>query len=176
LPFVSFWFELLKDTRLVEFFDTLLLNFRKHRDTYKLQLVAELRHLENYEMKSEFLKDVVNDVLKEVLKTFYRISQSQESDEEQFPIEVYRDIVHDNYLIDVAKLFDIAAIFGQSNSEVVRQLIANVFENDKRFIQEYKESIDTILGMFKKAFTTSQKISDMIRGEQIIERTRSEQD
>lgn len=36
LPVVLFWFELLKDNKLVEFFDTLLLNMRKSKDTYKL--------------------------------------------------------------------------------------------------------------------------------------------
>lgn len=36
LPVVLFWFELLKDNKLVEFFDTLLLNLRKSKDTYKL--------------------------------------------------------------------------------------------------------------------------------------------
>ena len=36
LPFVQFWFELLKDGKLIEFFDSLLLNFRKFDDTYKL--------------------------------------------------------------------------------------------------------------------------------------------
>jgi len=58
----------------------------------------------------------------------------------------------------------------------VTALIANVFENDKRFIQEFKESVDAILSMFKRSFTASLKITDMIRGDMIIERTRSEQD
>jgi hypothetical protein len=43
LSFIQFWFEFLKDQKLVEFFDTLLLNLRKYKDTYKLQLVAEMR-------------------------------------------------------------------------------------------------------------------------------------
>ena len=51
-----------------------------------------------------------------------------------------------------------------------------MFENDKRFIQEFKESVDAILSMFKRSFTASLKITDMIRGDMIIERTRSEQD
>lgn len=84
--------------------------------------------------------------------------------------------MHDNWLIDVAKLFDIAAVFGQSNPDVVKIIVSNVFENDKRFVEEFKESVDSILSMFKKCFTTSLKIADMIRGDMIIERTRSEQD
>lgn len=80
------------------------------------------------------IQNLINEILLVVLKIFYRISQVQESDEDLFPLEYYRDLVHDNWLIDVAKLFDIAAIFGQSNPETVKQIINNLFENDKRFI------------------------------------------
>jgi hypothetical protein len=90
-----------------------------------------------------------------VLKIFYRVSLPSESDDDAFPLDFYKDLVHDNWLIDVAKLFDLAAIYGQSNQETVTAIIANVFENDKRFISEFKESIDAILSMFKRSFTAS---------------------
>jgi hypothetical protein len=107
---------------LVDFLDSLLANFRKFRDTYKLMLAAETRQMSNYELMSnhEDLKELVNDLLMHVLKVFYRVSQAQESDEDQFPLEYYRSVVHDNWLLDVAKLFDIAAIYGQTNPQVVK--------------------------------------------------------
>jgi hypothetical protein len=42
--------------------------------------------------------------------------------------------VYDNYLFDMAKMYDIAAIFGPTNPEGVRTMIRNVFENDMRYI------------------------------------------
>lgn len=74
LPYVQFWFELLKDTKLVEFFDALLLNFRKYRDTYKLQLVAEVREAAKLEVASTDMQSLINEVLSVVLRVFYRIS------------------------------------------------------------------------------------------------------
>lgn len=58
----------------------------------------------------------------------------------------------------------------------MKQIVSNLFENDKRFIQEFKESVDSILTMFKRAFKSSVKITEMIKGEAMVERTRSEQD
>jgi hypothetical protein len=78
---------------------------------------------------------LVNEILKCVLKIFFRISQQQESAEDlSFQPEYYKDLIHNNWIVDVAKLFDLAAVFGHSNSEVVKTIINNVFENDKRFI------------------------------------------
>jgi hypothetical protein len=176
MPFVQFWFELVKDSKLVEFFDALLLNFRKFRDTYKLQLIAEISQASKLEVARTDMQTLINEVLSVVLKVFYRVSLVKESDEDQFDPDYYRKLVHDNWLVDVAKLFDIAAIFGRSNPEVVQSLINHVFENDKRFVSEYKESIDSIISICKKAFSSSAKIGDMVRGEMIIERMRSEQD
>ena len=59
----------------------------------------------------------------------------------------------------MAKLMDIAAIYSQSNEETVKKLISNVFENDKRYIQDFKESVDLMLTFFKKAFKESLKVN-----------------
>lgn len=58
----------------------------------------------------------------------------------------------------MAKLLDIAAIYGQSNKDTVMKLIENVFENDKRYIQDFKESLDLMLNILKKLFKDSNKV------------------
>lgn len=45
----------------------------------------------------------------------------------------------------MAKLYDIAAIFGPSNSETVQKLITNVFANDNRYVADFKDSIDAMV-------------------------------
>lgn len=40
------------------------------------------------------------------------------------------------------KLIDIASIYGRSNEQIVKKLVANVFENEKRFNDEFKEVVD----------------------------------
>jgi len=68
----------------------------------------------------------------------------------------------------MAKLFDIAAVYGESNSDVVRQLITNVFNNDKRYVEDFKESVDVIINMFKKSFGTALKVNEMIAGNEVF--------
>jgi len=55
----------------------------------------------------------------------------------------------------MAKLYDISAVYGESNQTVVKQLISNVFDNDMRYVEDFKDSVDVIITMFKKSFGTS---------------------
>ena len=57
-----------------------------------------------------------------------------ESDEEYFPLDYYQELVYGNWFFDVAKLYDIAAIYGKSNPATTKKLIDSVFENDKRYV------------------------------------------
>ena len=52
----------------------------------------------------------------------------------------------------------------------------SVFDNDKRYVQDFKDGVDTIINMLKKNFSTSLKVSDMMVDAGVIQRTRSEQD
>lgn len=47
-----------------------------------------------------------------VLSIFSRLSLPQESEEDKFPLEKYNDLVYNNFLVDIAKLYDIASIYG----------------------------------------------------------------
>lgn len=76
----------------------------------------------------------------------------------------------------MAKLYDIVAIFGESNPETVKQIVSRVFENDKRYVQDFGDSVGQIITMLKKTFATSLKISDMVAGDAVLQRIRSEQD
>lgn len=108
---------------------------RKYKDTYKLQLVAETKKIYERQPNQDQHERLINEILECVLKVFFRISQLQESEEDlSFQLDYYKDLIHNNWLIDVAKLYDLAAVYGQSNPEVVKAIINNVFENDKRFI------------------------------------------
>lgn len=74
----------------------------------------------------------------------------------------------------MAKLIDIAAVYGKSNPMIVQQIINNLFECDKRFVQDFKESVDLIVTHVKKTFKEYVTIQAMIKGEHIKEMTRKE--
>lgn len=52
-------------------------------------------------------------------------------------------------------------------------MIGNVFENDLRYLQEFKESVDMIITLLKKCFNAALKVSEMINGDVVMERSRT---
>lgn len=116
----------------------------------------------------------MNCLLGAVLKFFYRLSKPVESDAEYFPLITYQGLVYNNWLFDIAKLYDIIAVYGHSNPLIVKSIVESVFENDKRYVQDFKDGVDTIINMLKRNFSSSLKVSDMMDGAGVITRTRSE--
>lgn len=94
----------------------------------------------------------MNRLLGIVLKIFFRLSLTIERDDEYLSLTFYSKIVYDNWIFDMAKLIDLAAVYGKSNGPVVSKIILNVFDNDKRFVQDFKESVDLLMGLMKTKF------------------------
>ena len=108
--------------------------------------MQEAKFLENGVMTTEKLvRSCVNALMQVVLKIFYRLSKPVESDTEYFPLSVYQELVYNNWLFDIAKLYDLIAVYGQSNTETVKSIIDSVFENDKRYVQDFKDGVDTMI-------------------------------
>lgn len=54
----------------------------------------------------------MNRLLAAVLKVFFRLSKSMESERDFFNMNLYQELVYNNYLFDIAKLYDLIAIYG----------------------------------------------------------------
>lgn len=80
------------------------------------------------------VKEHIDQLLSTVLALYCRMSLNSESEESQFPASQYQQLVYENYLFDIAKLYDLAAVYGPSNPQAVSKLISNVFENDLRYV------------------------------------------
>jgi hypothetical protein len=69
------------------------------------------------------LKSTMNRLLKLVLQIFFRLSLTIEGDDEYFSLQFYQKIIYDNWIFDMAKLLDIAAVYGRSNRNTVSKII-----------------------------------------------------
>jgi hypothetical protein len=112
---------------------------RKFNDIYKLQNLENSSSNNkgdetNGDTLNSQIKSAMNNLLQLVLKIFYRLSIHKENEECYFSLPYYQKMVYDNWLFDMAKLIDIAAVYGKSNPEIVRTIITNLFESDKRFV------------------------------------------
>jgi hypothetical protein len=74
----------------------------------------------------------------------------------------------------MAKLFDIAAIYGKSNSRQVSAMMQNVFENEPRYLQDFKETFDMMLNVLKRIFKDALRTDQMIGGDAILQKSKSE--
>jgi hypothetical protein len=111
-----------------------------------------------------------------VLKVFFRLSLTIEGDDEYLSLPFYSKIVYDNWIFDMAKLIDMAAVYGKSNSQVVQKIILNVFDNEKKFVQDFKESVDLLMGIMKAKFKEYQRVRSMLMGDYINKITMQEQE
>lgn len=87
---------------------------------------------------------------------------------------MYQGLVYNNWLFDIAKMYDLIAVYGQSNRDLVKSILESVFENDKRYVQDFKDGVDTIITMLKRNFSSALKVSDIMVNAGVLSRTRSE--
>lgn len=116
----------------------------------------------------------VDKLLKVTFNMLCRIALSEESEDEKLP--QYKELVYNHNMIDVAKLYDIAAVYGPVNPEVVKKLITNIFENDMRYLSEFGQSADMMTALLKKSFSASLRVTEMVNGDPLLERDREDQD
>lgn len=85
-------------------------------------------------------------------------------------------MVYDNSIFDVAKLLDFAAIYGKSNPKQTQVLISTVLESEPRLVSDFKEAFEMMLNILKRIFKDALRSDQMIRGDDIQQKTRTEQD
>ena len=93
---------------------------RKHNDIYKI-LTLEFTESQKQEAISSNninyqIKESMSKLLDVVLRMYYRLSFSKESEENFLSLQFYNKVVYDNWIFDMPKLVDLAAIYGKSNS------------------------------------------------------------
>ena len=135
---------------------------RKHNDIYKI-LTLEFTESQKQEAISSNhinyqIKESMSKLLDAVLRMYYRLSFSKESEENFLSLQFYNKVVYDNWIFDMPKLVDLAAIYGKSNSQIVASIISNVFENDKRYVVDFKEGIEMLINLIKKTFKEYHRI------------------
>jgi len=104
----------------------------------------------------------INKTLEIVLSLYFRMSIYEESEEESFSLAFYGKVIYDNWLFDMGKLIDIPAIYGRSNPETVQKILLNVFNSEKRLVQDFKDTFDLMVGLLRTKFKEYQKVKSMI--------------
>jgi hypothetical protein len=88
-----------------------------------------------------------------------------EGEDEYFSLSFYRDIVYKNWVFDMPKLLDMASVYGKSNPEALRTILTNVFDNDQRYIEDFKDMVGQLVSFNKRALTMADKIIKALEGD-----------
>ena len=151
LRFAEFWGLVSKTPEIPRFLDDFLHHVRKHTEA--------TGPVDSQETE---LRGAMNRVLGLVLQIFFRLSLTIESDEEYFGLAFYQKMVYDGWVFDMAKLIDLAAVYGRSNGPVVARVIRNVFDNDSRYAQDFKETLDILLNLLRSRFKEFKKVQAIL--------------
>jgi activating signal cointegrator complex subunit 2 len=74
------------------------------------------------------------DVAGLVLRVYVRLSRASESKLDFLSPAAHAAILYENWLFDIPKLMDLAALFGAGNAALVTQMVASVFHAQPKFL------------------------------------------
>ena len=98
-----------------------------------------------------------------------------ETGDDYFSIDFWRGLIDENSLFDIAKMLDIAAIYGSGNNAMVKNMIGGLLETAPKLLEEFKESFDMMITVFKRIFRDALRTDQMLKGDAILQKTKSEQ-
>lgn len=75
-------------------------------------------------------------LMENVLLVYYRVSEA--------PFGEAGKIVYDNWLLDVPKLLDLAAVYGGSNPDIMKKLIENAFKANENYDQDILDFFSSV--------------------------------
>ena len=54
---------------------------------------------------------------------------------------IFGDLIYTHYIYTVPRLLDLCSVYGDSNTELLRKMITNVFDNQPRYWQDMEQTI-----------------------------------
>ena len=59
--------------------------------------------------------------------------------------EMFKKIIYEHYLFDIPKLLDLCALYGSGNGPLLSKMVANVFERQPQYQEDWKAMVDVIM-------------------------------
>ena len=66
--------------------------------------------------------------------TFLRMSTHKETPTDQISRKAFGEIIYDNFLFDIPKIFDLCCLYGNSNKPLLGKMVANVFNCQPKLV------------------------------------------
>jgi activating signal cointegrator complex subunit 2 len=145
-PYHVFWSQVTFDRGLHKHLGRLLKRLPRAHDRYP-------------DTPDEFIKASVATVMTLSFHVFLRMSTHKESRIDFMRPEFFAKQVYNKYLFDVPRILDICSLYLVGNHSLVEKMIANLLNNQPRYLDDLKGSVPTILQAFA---TTTEHTEDFI--------------
>ncbi|BFZ15923.1 hypothetical protein BsWGS_18962 [Bradybaena similaris] len=134
LPHDKFWCQVVFDASLHKALDSFLQHSPRSYDILvDLPEVSKQRQLKLSRL---------------VFMTYLRMSTHKESKDHFITPEVFGEILYNNFLFDMPKIFDICSLFGKSNCTLLSKMVGNIFTQQPKYTNDLHETIPTIIQVF----------------------------
>ncbi|ESN97566.1 hypothetical protein HELRODRAFT_193244 [Helobdella robusta] len=94
----------------------------------------------------------INSLFKLYFLVCLRMSTYKEDKENQIPVDVFGDILYENFIFDVPMIMDMCAIYGKANEALVEKMVQNIFKVQKKYFDDLKVVAETLPKLFKSVY------------------------
>ncbi|KAL3221856.1 hypothetical protein MRX96_029168 [Rhipicephalus microplus] len=115
-----------------------------------LRLAPKYTGLHRYTITKE-MQDTDERLHKLVFRTFLRLSTNKESKVNFIDREKFADLIYENFIFDIPKIFDICMLFERSNHDLVCRMVEHIMSCQPKYASDLKEIEDTMLMTFERA-------------------------
>ncbi|XP_052059611.1 activating signal cointegrator 1 complex subunit 2-like [Mytilus californianus] len=133
-PHDKFWCQVIHDNTLQNLLDTYLRFSPRSYDV--------IYHL------TDDIQSIHNEVHRLVFMTCLRMATFKESQEHHITPSVFGEIVYENFLFDIPKIFDLCVLYGEGNGPLLTKMVDNIFTQQPKYNDDLCCAIPTVIQVF----------------------------
>lgn len=131
----KFWCQAIFDESLQSLIDTYLKNAPRSSEAV-------------YGLPEDF-QDQHDEVHRMIFMTCLRLATHKEDKDSFITPAVFGEILYENFIFDIPKLFDICVLFGPNNEALLSKMINNIFTQQPKYYEDLSCAIPTIYQAFE---------------------------
>eukprot|EP00039_Didymoeca_costata_P014595 m.237311 g.237311 ORF g.237311 m.237311 type:complete len:521 (+) comp16056_c0_seq4:650-2212(+) len=71
--------------------------------------------------------------------------------------DTFANIIYQNWIFDIPKIFDICAIWGRSNTNIIAKMIGNLFKKQPSYLQDLDQALESVRDIFAEMIASCSK-------------------
>lgn len=147
IPHNRFWSHALYDDGFHQLLESYLRLAPRYTGLHRCTITKEMEQAEDR-------------VYKLVFRAFLRLSTNKESKIHFIDKQKFADLIYENFIFDIPKIFDICMMFGRGNHDLVCRMVEHIMSCQPKYSSDLKHIEDTMLLAFERAEQSIQSEDD----------------